>query len=46
MLWESHVIGSGRMLVKNFFPQPAAKVVSAFEKTGATFPMLKPKPGF
>jgi 2-keto-4-pentenoate hydratase/2-oxohepta-3-ene-1,7-dioic acid hydratase in catechol pathway len=46
MLWESHVIGSGRMLVKNFFPKPAAKAVSVFEKTGRTFPMLKPKPGF
>src|ERR1700758_3140993 len=46
MLWESHVIGSGRMLVKNFFPKPAARAVAMFEKTGRTFPMLKPKPGF
>src|SRR6201993_2322016 len=46
MLWESHVVGSGRMLVKNFFPKPAWAVVSAYEKTGRTFPKLRPTKGF
>jgi 2-keto-4-pentenoate hydratase/2-oxohepta-3-ene-1,7-dioic acid hydratase in catechol pathway len=46
MLWESHVIGSGRMLEKNFFSKPAARAESAFERTGRTFPLLKPKKGF
>ena len=46
MLWESHVIASSRMLVKHFFPKPAWMAVSAFEKTGRTFPALKPKNGF
>jgi len=46
MLWESHVIQSSRMLVKHFFPGPAWRVVSAFEKTGRTFPKLKPNQRF
>jgi 2-keto-4-pentenoate hydratase/2-oxohepta-3-ene-1,7-dioic acid hydratase in catechol pathway len=46
MLWEAHVIQSSRMLVKNFFPPPAWAVVSAFEKTGRTFPKLKPNRRF
>lgn len=47
MLWESHVIASSRMLVKNFFPAPAWKVVSTFEAvTGKTFPKLKPNDRF
>jgi 2-keto-4-pentenoate hydratase/2-oxohepta-3-ene-1,7-dioic acid hydratase in catechol pathway len=47
MLWESHVIASSRMLVKNFFPPPAWKVVSTFERlTGRTFPKLKPNERF
>ena len=46
MLWESHVIQSSRMLVKNFFPGPMWRAVSAFEKTGATFPKLKPNARF
>jgi 2-keto-4-pentenoate hydratase/2-oxohepta-3-ene-1,7-dioic acid hydratase in catechol pathway len=47
MLWESHVIDSSRMLVKNFFPAPAWKAVSAFERlTGRTFPKLKPNQRF
>ncbi len=47
MLWEAHVIQSGRMLVKRFFPPPAAKVVEGFEKvTGKTFPKLKPNARF
>ena len=47
MLWESHVIASARMLVKRFFPAPAAKVVEGFEKvTGKTFPKLKPNQRF
>jgi 2-keto-4-pentenoate hydratase/2-oxohepta-3-ene-1,7-dioic acid hydratase in catechol pathway len=47
MLWESHVIASARMLVKNFFPAPAWKVVSTFERvTGRTFPKLKPNRRF
>jgi 2-keto-4-pentenoate hydratase/2-oxohepta-3-ene-1,7-dioic acid hydratase in catechol pathway len=46
MLWEAHVIQSSRMLVKNFFPSPAWRVVSAFEKTGRTFPKLKPNQRF
>ena len=47
MVWESHVIASGRMLVKNFFPAPAWKLVSTFEHaTGKTFPKLKPNQHF
>jgi 2-keto-4-pentenoate hydratase/2-oxohepta-3-ene-1,7-dioic acid hydratase in catechol pathway len=46
MLWEAHVIQSSRMLVKHFFPAPAWAVVSAFEKTGRTFPKLKPNQRF
>src|SRR5918911_1088563 len=46
MLWESHVINSGRMLVKHFFPAPVWKLVSTFEKTGRTFPKLKPNQRF
>jgi 2-keto-4-pentenoate hydratase/2-oxohepta-3-ene-1,7-dioic acid hydratase in catechol pathway len=46
MLWESHVIASSRMLVKNFFPAPVWKIVSTFERTGRTFPKLKPTKGF
>ncbi len=46
MLWESHVIGSGRMLVKHFFPKPVWMAVAGFEKSGRTFPALKPKRGF
>ena len=32
MLWEQHVIDSGRMLVKRFFPAPAAKVILGYER--------------
>jgi 2-keto-4-pentenoate hydratase/2-oxohepta-3-ene-1,7-dioic acid hydratase in catechol pathway len=47
MLWEQHVIDSSRMLVKNFYPPPAAKVVFAFERaTGRPFPKLKPNARF
>ncbi len=46
MLWESHVIQSSRMLVKHFFPAPMWRVVSTFEKTGRTFPKLKPNQHF
>lgn len=47
MLWESHVIASSRMLVKNFFPASAWKAVSTFERvTGRTFPKLKPNDRF
>ena len=46
MLWEDHVIQSSRMLVKNFFPAPVWKVVNTFEKTGRTFPKLKPNKRF
>ena len=46
MLWESHVIASSRMLVKHFFPAPVWRIVSAFEKTGRTFPKLKPNQRF
>jgi 2-keto-4-pentenoate hydratase/2-oxohepta-3-ene-1,7-dioic acid hydratase in catechol pathway len=46
MLWESHVIQSSRMLVKHFFPAPVWRVVRAFEKTGRTFPKLKPNRRF
>jgi 2-keto-4-pentenoate hydratase/2-oxohepta-3-ene-1,7-dioic acid hydratase in catechol pathway len=46
MLWEAHVIQSSRMLVKHFFPNPAWRVVSTFEKTGRTFPKLKPNRRF
>jgi len=46
MLWEPHVIQSSRMLVKNFFPAPAWRAVSLFEKTGRTFPKFKPNERF
>ncbi len=47
MLWEDHVIASSRMLVKRFFPAPAAKAVAGFERaTGRTFPKLKPNGRF
>lgn len=46
MLWEDHVIDSSRMLVKHFFPKPVWSVLSTFERTGRTFPALKPKQGF
>jgi 2-keto-4-pentenoate hydratase/2-oxohepta-3-ene-1,7-dioic acid hydratase in catechol pathway len=46
MLWESHVIASSRMLVKHFFPAPMWKLVSTFERTGRTFPKLKPNDRF
>jgi 2-keto-4-pentenoate hydratase/2-oxohepta-3-ene-1,7-dioic acid hydratase in catechol pathway len=47
MLWESHVIDSSRMLVKRFFPAPAARVVDGFERlTQRTFPKLKPNARF
>ena len=47
MLYEQHVINSSRMLVKNFFPAPAAKVVLGFERlTGKPFPKLRPNPRF
>lgn len=47
MLWEEHVIASSRMLVKNFFPAPAAKAVATYERvTGKTFPKLKPNARF
>jgi 2-keto-4-pentenoate hydratase/2-oxohepta-3-ene-1,7-dioic acid hydratase in catechol pathway len=46
MLWEAHVIDSSRMLVKHFFPAPMWRVLSAFEKTGRTFPRLKPNRRF
>jgi 2-keto-4-pentenoate hydratase/2-oxohepta-3-ene-1,7-dioic acid hydratase in catechol pathway len=47
MLWESHLIASSRMLVKRFFPAPAAKAVAGYERvTGRTFPKLKPNRRF
>lgn len=47
MLWEDHVVASSRMLVKRFFPAPAAKAVAGFERaTGRTFPKLKPNKRF
>ncbi|MBF6620202.1 MAG: fumarylacetoacetate hydrolase family protein [Patulibacter sp.] len=46
MLWESHVIASSRMLVKHFFPAAIWRIVRTFEKTGRTFPKLKPSKGF
>jgi 2-keto-4-pentenoate hydratase/2-oxohepta-3-ene-1,7-dioic acid hydratase in catechol pathway len=46
MLWESHVIQSSRMLVKHFFPAPVWRIVSTFERTGRTFPRLKPNKRF
>ena len=46
MLWEDHVIQSSRMLVKHFFPAPVWRIVSAYEKTGRTFPKLKPNRRF
>ena len=46
MLWESHVIQSSRMLVKHFFPAPAGGSSATFEKTGRTFPKLKPNQRF
>src|SRR5687767_5714631 len=47
LLWESHVIASSRMLVKNFFPPPVWKVASTFERvTGKPFPKLRPNERF
>jgi len=46
MLWEEHVIQSSRMLVKHFFPAPVWRLVSTFEKSGRTFPKLKPNKRF
>ena len=47
MLWEDHVINSSRVLVRRFFPAPAAKAVATFERvTGKTFPKLKPNARF
>lgn len=47
MLWEAHVIASSRMLVKRFFPAPAAKFVAGYERvSGRTFPKLKPNRRF
>jgi 2-keto-4-pentenoate hydratase/2-oxohepta-3-ene-1,7-dioic acid hydratase in catechol pathway len=47
MLWESHLIASSRMLVKRFFPRPAATAVAGYERlTGRTFPRLKPNRRF
>jgi 2-keto-4-pentenoate hydratase/2-oxohepta-3-ene-1,7-dioic acid hydratase in catechol pathway len=47
MLYESHVIASSRMLVKNFFPAPAWRAVSTFERvTGKPFPKLRPNARF
>jgi 2-keto-4-pentenoate hydratase/2-oxohepta-3-ene-1,7-dioic acid hydratase in catechol pathway len=46
MLWESHVIQSSRMLVKQFFPKPAWMLIRTFEKTGRTFPKLEPNRRF
>jgi len=47
MVWDSHLVASSRMLVKRFFPAPAARVVSGYERlTRRTFPALKPKRRF
>jgi 2-keto-4-pentenoate hydratase/2-oxohepta-3-ene-1,7-dioic acid hydratase in catechol pathway len=47
MLWESHFEASGRMLVKRFFPRPAAAVVLGYERlSGRTFPKLRPNRRF
>src|SRR3954451_11570580 len=47
MLYEQHVIDSSRMLVKRFFPRPAWRVVSAFERVSRRpFPKLKPNARF
>jgi 2-keto-4-pentenoate hydratase/2-oxohepta-3-ene-1,7-dioic acid hydratase in catechol pathway len=47
MLWESHLIASSRMLVKRFFPAPAARAVAGYERvTRRTFPKLKPNRRF
>jgi 2-keto-4-pentenoate hydratase/2-oxohepta-3-ene-1,7-dioic acid hydratase in catechol pathway len=47
MLFESHVVQSARMLVKHFFPRPAAHAMEAWERvTRRTFPPLKPKRAF
>jgi 2-keto-4-pentenoate hydratase/2-oxohepta-3-ene-1,7-dioic acid hydratase in catechol pathway len=47
MLWESHVVASSRMLVKNFFPAPMWKAVSTYERlTRKPFPKLKPNERF
>jgi 2-keto-4-pentenoate hydratase/2-oxohepta-3-ene-1,7-dioic acid hydratase in catechol pathway len=47
MLWESHYVASARMLVKRFYPAPAARAVAGYERvTGRTFPKLKPNRRF
>ncbi|MBJ7521264.1 MAG: fumarylacetoacetate hydrolase family protein [Solirubrobacteraceae bacterium] len=45
-LWESHWTASSRMLVKNFFPPVMWAAVRTFERTGRTFPALKPNRHF
>ena len=46
-LWEDHMVASARVLAKRFFPPPAGKVTSAFERvTRRTFPKFKPPPMF
>lgn len=46
-IYPAHVEQSARVLVKRFFPKPAATVLRLFERvTRRTFPPLKPKARF
>jgi 2-keto-4-pentenoate hydratase/2-oxohepta-3-ene-1,7-dioic acid hydratase in catechol pathway len=46
-IYPAHVEQSARLLVRRFFPQPAAVAMRLFERiTGRTFPPLKPNAQF
>jgi len=46
-IFEAHMIQSARVLTRRFFPAPAGRLLTGFERiTGRTFPLLKPKRGF
>jgi 2-keto-4-pentenoate hydratase/2-oxohepta-3-ene-1,7-dioic acid hydratase in catechol pathway len=42
-LYERHHVQAARGLVRRYAPGPARAAVAAFERTGQTFPALKPK---
>ena len=46
-IWESHMVNSARVLARRFFPAPAGKITSAYERVSRrTFPKFKPPPMF
>lgn len=42
-LFERHHVQAARGLVRRYMPAPARAIVSAYERSGRTFPALKPK---